>query len=129
MRQIIIVHYGEEKNINMTYLMQCPISLNKSTWFKLRLLVTYRLWHSGIHPAVGKVSGICCEICFWCSCWQEVGMQIPSIQHPFNFLAIFTFVTGFLTSLILLFSGLFLTQAIHLLSNQYGGYIVLFLPS
>lgn len=55
-------------------------------------------------------------------------MQVPNIQHPFNFLAVFSFVTGFPTSLVLLFSGLFLIQALNLLSNQHGGYFMLFLP-
>lgn len=54
-------------------------------------------------------------------------MQVPSIQHPFNFLAVFSFVTGFPTSLVLLFSGLFLIQALYILSNQHGGCLMLFL--
>lgn len=47
-------------------------------------------------------------------------MQIPSIQHPFYFLAIFTFVAGFPISLMMLFPGLFLVQGPQLKSDLCG---------
>lgn len=94
-RQILIVIIGKKKpTLTWQYLMQFPIPPQLPNWTnqhdcKLHLLVLYKLWHSGIHPAG---SGVSCEICVSNAAVGKrllcrfPASSIPSISCPFSWL-------------------------------------------